>query len=92
MSYKTLYEELWESNAGEKGYTRVQAIFDTKVHKGGDIVIRKSLTETNKKYNANIFFPSYKIIKTVIFALVGLHGKSEVERELGIKINGGENK
>ena len=86
MSYETIYEEKWEDNKGEKGYTRIQQIKDTHVHKNGDIVIRKSLTKENIKHNANIFFPSYKIISILIKLLIKQHGRKEVERELGIFI------
>ena len=38
------------------------------------------------------FPPSYKLIQAIIQGLVEIHGKEEVERELGIRILGGEEK
>ena len=36
------------------------------------------------------FPPSYKLIKAIIQGLAEIHGKEEVERELGIRILGGD--
>ena len=85
MTYETLYEEKWESK-GVKGYTRLQKITETAVHKEGDLAIRQSLTKENIRYNAVVLFPSYNLIKACIDALLLHHGKKEVEKELGIKI------
>lgn len=90
MSYKTLYEELWETE-GEKGYTRIQRIFGEKVRKDKGLVLRQSLTKENKKYDAVVIFPSYRGLKAMIDGLVDIYSKEEVERELGIKIGGDKN-
>jgi len=85
MSYKTIYEETWETK-GEKGSTRLQAIFNTEVRRDGDIALRTTITEENRKYGATKIFPSYKLIREIILALVNQNGKAEVEKELGVKI------
>ena len=85
MSYKILYEENWVTK-GEKGNTRLQSISEGNVRRNGDIAIRITITKENEKYGAIMFFPSYKLLKETIIALVQQNGKEEIERELGVKV------
>jgi hypothetical protein len=85
MSEKTLYEEKWKSK-GFNGKLRLIEIHGTNTHKQGDIAIKQSISPENTKYGDVVIFTSYLFLSRWIRELAKEHGKSEVERELGIKI------
>lgn len=91
MSEKTIYEEKWESK-GFNGSIRLILPFNTNTHKEFDLAIKQSISPENIKYGDVVIFPSYRLLKEIIFYLASdeKHGKEEVERELGIKITGGD--
>ena len=87
MSEKTIYEEKWTSK-GFSGKIRVILPFDTNTHGIKDLAIKQSISPENIKYGDVVIFPSYSLLKTIIHYLARdeKHGKEEVERELGVKI------
>ena len=48
------------------------------------VFLRHSMEQ--RKIGVTSYEPSYKGLKTLIFAMVSLYGKKKVEKELGIKI------
>ena len=63
-----------------------------KKNKHKNVCFRISLTERDKQFGHTAIFPKYNELQVMIESLAEIHGKEEVERELGIRILGGDKK
>ena len=56
------------------------------------IIVMNPISPNEKGWGFTLHIPSYEGLKVILQGLVDINGKEEVERELGIKIIGGEEK
>ena len=84
-SYRTIYND-----SPPHGYTKIEIqiaeLENSRVRKNKGMHIIKYMSKKERGYGFTIYPPSYKGLRAMIDGMVEIYGKSEVEKELGIKI------
>jgi hypothetical protein len=83
VKYETLYVEKENNNIVE---VKIQKTLRESGRQAIQIYI--PISESNKEHSAVLLVPTYKELIHILTGLVDIHGKSEVEKELDIKIGG----
>ena len=86
-SYKTIYDDSTKERANIRLIQIAEITGNPKgITKGLHVLIEDKLKPYMKKMRFTFYTPSYKGLRAMIDGMVEIYGKTEVERELNIKI------